>query len=239
MSILRSLFGLDEKQPIDNSRFITPQAITIPENVLALADDGQNVPKLILRPIMEGDASQWLSVRGRNADWLHPWEAGNPLPQKHPRALGFVEWVKTLREGEEAGTSLVMVVIFDQKIVGQISLGAINYGAMRSAVVGYWVDERYDGRGFTPWAVAMLADSAFEDSTGPRLHRLEINVLPENEKSLRVVHKLGLTDEGIRSKYMFVNGQWRDHRSFSLLSDDVPNGLCMRYIGKDKKSVKL
>ena len=62
---------------------------------------------------------------------------------------------------------------------------------MRSGVIGYWVDESYIGRGFAPTAVAVLADWALADAAGPRLHRLEIAVLPENERSLAVARKVG------------------------------------------------
>lgn len=58
------------------------------------------------------------------------------------------------------------------------------------------------------------------------LHRVEICVRPENTKSLRVVEKLGLAEEGMRPAYLHIDGQWRDHRVFRLLTDDYPDGCC-------------
>jgi ribosomal-protein-alanine N-acetyltransferase len=110
-------------------------------------------------------------------------------------------------------------------IVGQISLGAISYGSMRTAVMGYWVDQRYAGRGITPMAAALLADWALRDASGPRLHRLEIAILPQNERSKRVVNKIGAHYEGVRRRYMFIRGQWRDHETYSLLEDDTVLGF--------------
>ena len=77
------------------------------------------------------------------------------------------------------------------RIVGQISLGAICYGAMRTGVVGYWVDERCAGRGYAPMAVTLLADWAMFDPSGPQLHRVEIDLLPENERHVRWHSKWG------------------------------------------------
>ena len=118
------------------------------------------------------------------------------------------------------------------RIVGQISLGAICYGAMRTGVVGYWVDERCAGRGYAPMAVTLLADWAMFDPSGPQLHRVEIDLLPENERSRKVALKVGASYEGMRKAYMFVNGQWRDHESYALLPEYAPNGFTARLMGE-------
>ena len=66
-------------------------------------------------------------------------------------------------------------------------------------------------------AVTLLADWAMFDPSGPQLHRVEIDLLPENERSRKVALKVGASYEGMRKAYMFVNGQWRDHESYALL----------------------
>lgn len=123
-----------------------------------------------LRPLTGADYDEWNEVRWRNDAWLKPWESGDPL---HGAPITYKEWMKQLRRNERAGTGAVFAIEQHGRIVGQISLGAICYGAMRSGVVGYWVDERCAGRGYAPMAVALLADWAMFDPTGPRLHRME------------------------------------------------------------------
>ena len=91
-----------------------------------------------------------------------------------------------------------------------------------SATAGYWIDERVAGRGIVPTAVALATDYCF---SGLGLHRMEINIRPENAASLRVVEKLGFRDEGIRERYMHIDGKWCDHRTFALVAEDVPFGL--------------
>ena len=126
-----------------------------------------------LRPLTGADYDEWNEVRWRNDAWLKPWESGDPL---HGAPITYKEWMKQLRRNERAGTGAVFAIEQHGRIVGQISLGAICYGAMRSGVVGYWVDERCAGRGYAPMPVALLADWAMFDPTGPRLHRMEIDV---------------------------------------------------------------
>ena len=99
---------------------------------------------------------------------------------------------------------------------------------MRTGVVGYWVDQCYAGHGFPPMAVALLADWALTDPFGPVLHRLEIAILPDNARSLAVVRKVGAHHEGLRERYMYVNGQWRDHVTFALLAEDAGQGFANR-----------
>ncbi len=56
-----------------------------------------------------------------------------------------------------------------------------------------------------------------------------MNIRPENTASLRVVEKLGFRDEGLRLRYLHIDGAWRDHRTFALTRDEVPDGLLRRW----------
>ena len=174
-----------------------------------------------LRPITRADERAWAELRWRNQQWLAPWESGDPM---HGGGLTFAEWVGLQRRNERAGTAVVFLIHFGEQLVGQISLGAITYGSMRTGVVGYWVDHSHIGHGFAPTAVAMLADWAIMADDGPKLHRLEIAILPENERSRRVAEKLHARHEGLRTGYMYINGQWRDHDTYALLAEDAGEG---------------
>ena len=198
-----------------------PNAIDVPRFIQA---HGLHVP-IILRPLTSDDCDEWNEVRWRNDDWLKPWESGDPV---YGASMSFNEWVRAMRRNERNGTVVVFAIEQHGRIVGQISLGAICYGAMRTGVVGYWVDQRCAGRGFAPMALAMLADWALGDPFGPALHRLEIAILPDNARSLAVVRKVGAHHEGLRERYMYVNGQWRDHVTFALLAEDMGQGFAAR-----------
>jgi len=99
--------------------------------------------------------------------------------------------------------------------------------------MGYWVGRQTAGRGVAPTAVAMAADHCF---TTLGLHRMEINIRPENERSLRVVQKLGFRDEGIRERYLHIDGEWRDHQSFALTAEEVPEGVLARWLATRRET---
>ena len=178
-----------------------------------------------LRPITRRDAHDWFEVRSRNAAWLRPWEATAPGGSTEtPRT--YRAMVGDLLAQARHERSLPFVVTFDDRLVGQLTVSGITYGSARWGQIGYWVDGAVAGRGITPTAVALVADHCF----GPvGLHRLEVNIRPENRASLRVVEKLGFREEGLRPRFLHIDGAWRDHLGFSLLAEDVPGGLLARW----------
>jgi ribosomal-protein-alanine N-acetyltransferase len=68
------------------------------------------------------------------------------------------------------------------------------------------------------------------------LHRVEVNIRPENTASLRVVEKLGFRSEGLRERYLHIDGDWRDHLTFALCAEDVPDGLLPRWLSTSVSS---
>jgi [ribosomal protein S5]-alanine N-acetyltransferase len=186
---------------------------------------------VVLRPLRLRDATAWSAVRTANERWLSPWEgrpAGAPhagWQERHSPAV-FTLMLRGLRREARAGRTLPCAIEYDGRLAGQVTIGNVVRGAFDSAYVGYWVDGRLAGRGITPTAVALLVDHCFR-AVG--LHRVEANVRPENEASLRVVRKLGFRQEALHSRYLHIDGDWRDHLGFALLREDVPEGVLARY----------
>lgn len=177
-----------------------------------------------LRPLRLRDNTRWREVRMRNAEWLRQWEATSPEPERDV-APTYSAMVRRLRGEAREGRTMPFVVTWDGDLVGQLTVGGIAWGSLRSAHIGYWVDQRVAGRGIMPTAVALASDHCF--ATG--LHRIEINIRPENIASRRVVEKLGFRPEGLRPAYLHIDGDWRDHLSFALTAEEVPGGLLARW----------
>ncbi len=186
---------------------------------------------IALRPVRYRDKRAWSEVRRRNAEWLVPWEATSPIPGV--QLPTFAGMVRALNNQARAATALPFVITerfpgsTDPQLIGQLTVSSIVWGSAMSATLGYWVGQERAGRGITPTAVAMATDHCF-GRLG--LHRMEINVRPENKPSLRVVEKLGFRDEGLRPRYLHINGEWADHRSFALTAEEVPEGLLSRWL---------
>ena len=185
---------------------------------------------LVLRPIRYRDRKEWTDVRSRNSEWLARWEASNPVPGGG--LPDYRHMVRSLKAQAAQATALPFLItertpgFREPVIVGQLTVSSIVWGSAMMATLGYWVDKDRAGHGIAPTAVALVTDYCFQ-TLG--LHRMEINIRPENGPSLRVVEKLGFRDEGYRPRFLHINGEWADHRTFALTSEEVPEGLLARW----------
>ncbi|MBK5249413.1 MAG: GNAT family N-acetyltransferase [Actinomycetales bacterium] len=176
-----------------------------------------------LRPLRLRDRKAWDRLRRENIEWLRRWEATAPEPNAYRPT--FAQYVREQNQASRRGLAYSFVVEHEGEMVGQLTISGITRGSLQSASIGYWISEHAAGRGIVPSAVAMASDFCWFEIG---LHRVEINIRPENAASLRVVEKLGFRDEGFRERFLHIQGAWCDHRSFALTLEDVPEGLVSR-----------
>jgi [ribosomal protein S5]-alanine N-acetyltransferase len=188
--------------------------------------------EVVLAPVRQRDGGAWERVRRENAEWLRPWEATLP-PRSDPGPATFAGLVRTLSRQAREGRMLPWLVWLEPggdrsqaRLAGQLTVSGIVGGSASWGQIGYWVDQRLAGRGIIPTAVALAVDYCFRTMG---LHRIEIAIRPENVRSLRVVEKLGFRSEGLRPRYLHIDGDWRDHQVFALNAEEVPDGLLRRW----------
>ena len=177
-----------------------------------------------IRPIRLKDSRALERELAENRGWLRKWEATNP---HGPMSFDVRSSIRALQQTARAGLGLPFVIEHDGRLAGQLNVSSIAYGSLSTATIGYWVSEKFAGKGATPTAVALATDYCFF-SVG--LHRMEICIRPENQPSLRVVEKLGFRYEGLRRRYIHINGDWRDHFCFALTVDELPTGVLRRWL---------
>ncbi len=180
--------------------------------------------EITLRPVSRSDAPAWREIRARNAEWLKPWDATVP-PGGDSRPTSYPALVRRLRRMAREGTTLPFALEVEGNFAGQVTVNNIVRGSAQFASLGYWIDQRYAGRGIMPRAVAMAIDHCFA-TVG--LHRIEICIRPENTNSLRIVEKLGLTAVGLAPRFLHIDGAWRDHRIFAVTVEECPGGMLAR-----------
>lgn len=193
---------------------------------------------VVLRPLGRWEKPAWDALREANYGWTSEWDATTP-PDGEYCSLPYRRCLRMMNKRGKQGTCLPWALAIDHgwpsdpvgaeqaRLIGQVSVSDILAGSARSAVIGYWIDQTYAGHGIMPVAVALACDYCWQVM---RMHRIEICVRPENAASLRVVEKLGFRQEGIRPRYLHINGDWRDHRVFALNREEVPGGLINRLL---------
>ena len=176
-----------------------------------------------LRPIRVRDAKNLERELLENRAWLRTWEATNPFA---PMSFDTRASIRSLLSNARSGHGLPFLVEYQGEVAGQLNVSSISWGSLSSATIGYWVGKKFAGKSITPIAVALATDYCF---TELGLHRMEICIRPENAPSLRVVEKLGFRYEGLRRRFIHINGDWRDHFCFALVAEELPQGVLRRW----------
>ena len=179
---------------------------------------------MYLRAPARGDFQAWARVRDCSRAFLEPWEPVWAEDDLTRRAyIARIDRFQLLvREG--LGLALFLVERSNEQLLGGITLTNIRRGATQSGTLGYWMGVDFAGRGFMAEAAGATIDFAFDLL---KLHRIEAASMPENDRSVRLLKRLGFVPEGLARNYIQVNGRRRDHLLFSLLENDprqTPSG---------------
>ena len=187
-----------------------------------------------LRPVRLRDAKVWSDLRIRNQNSLLPWEptgVGSWAERHQPAS--WPPLFAVLKSEAKRGNILPFVIELDGRYVGQLTVGNIQRGAVRTAWIGYWIDQAHFGQGVATAAVALGVDHCF----GPvGLHRLDATVQPANAASQAVLTKIGFRREGLLERYMDVNKRWRDHILFALTAEELAGTAAERLVRSGRAS---
>ncbi len=172
---------------------------------------------LYLRPALMGDFDAWRLLRGESRAFLTPWEPTWPLDDLTRSAFHR----RVLRQDRErAQDEAYAYLIFrttDDALLGGLTLGNLRRGVAQCGTLGYWMGEKYAGKGFMTKAARALLRHAFLEMG---LHRVEAACAPDNERSRRLLERLGFQREGFARAYLLIDGAWQDHFLFAMLEGD-------------------
>lgn len=174
--------------------------------------------RIVLRTLTENDFEGWAEVRTRCQKWLVPWEpraAGANFPPEDRR--NFVARCSLRDRERHLGTGYGFGIFVAGRFAGELTLSSIQRGPFQSAFIGYWIDEAQAGNGYVPEAVVCCMRFAF---TELGLHRIEIDIIPRNAASRRVVEKLGVRLEGVAERMLSIDGVWEDHNRYAMTSEE-------------------
>jgi len=105
----------------------------------------------------------------------------------------------------------------DASLVGVYNLSQISRGFFQSAYLGYYGFAPSLGRGLMAEGLELILRHTFRHL---KLHRLEANIQPGNDRSKRLVERAGFSYEGYSSRYLKIGGRWRDHERWAITRED-------------------
>lgn len=170
-------------------------------------------PRLVVRPFDPRDVSLTTAALRANAARL-----GRSGDETLTRTA---TWIAAEHDAWERGERHSFAILPREprktSLWGQITIGDVLRGARQCASLGFWVDAAMEGRGIAHEALTCVLALAFEPLA---LHRIEAAVLPENQRSQRLLERLGFRVEGCARGYLALAGVWTDHLLYARLASD-------------------
>ncbi|MCB9844528.1 MAG: GNAT family N-acetyltransferase [Phycisphaeraceae bacterium] len=164
-----------------------------------------------IRHPIESDRREFIALRRASRAFLQPWE---PIPPRGVDTWGDAAFDRDLElAGTDRSERMLIIRREDSAIVGRISLGEIIRGPLQQAFMGYWIGERFAGRGYMTQGIGLALRHAFGHL---KLHRIEANIQPHNQPSRAVARASGFRLEGFSPKYLKIRGRWADHERWAI-----------------------
>lgn len=127
--------------------------------------------------------------------------------------------LKQFRENTQVGF-WIATIDDPNRIIGRLSFYSLIGGCMNSCYVGYHLDQQEQGKGYMKEALLAGCDFMFKYY---RLHRIEADILPTNERSIACVTSCGFAKMGYNVRFMEIDGRYQDHVMFVKLNPEVEN----------------
>jgi [ribosomal protein S5]-alanine N-acetyltransferase len=163
-----------------------------------------------LRPWRVGDEASLVA----NANNRRVWRNLSRLPHPYTHADADA-WISRARV-QSPPTDFAIEV--DGAAVGGIGIEIGRDVFYRSAEVGYWLGERWWGRGIASEALRAVTEYAFATFDLCRLHA---GVFEWNPASMRVLEKAGYTLEARHRKNVTKDGETIDRLVYALVRSDA------------------
>ena len=163
-----------------------------------------------LRLLEEADANELHALIEANRDHLAPW-----MPWAADETLeGTLEFIRLTRRQLAANDGFQTAIVRRGRIAGVIGFHRVDW-PNRATSIGYWLDERQQGRGIMTRAVRALVDHALVEW---RLNRVEIRAAPENRRSRAIPDRLGFREEGVLHESEKVGERYLDSVVYGMLA---------------------
>lgn len=166
-------------------------------------------PSTYLRRPSASDAIEFIAcVRASTAHLL-------PFVHAADQASSYRSWIA---RGRRADIEQFLVCRRDDDAIsGFVNLNNIILGGLSSAAAGWAAFTPHVRRGHLSDGVDMALEVAFMQL---RLHRVEANIQPANERSRALAARCGFRLEGYSPRFLRIGGVWRDHERWAILADD-------------------
>ncbi|WP_246941389.1 GNAT family N-acetyltransferase [Bacillus pinisoli] len=126
------------------------------------------------------------------------------------------DFIRGCLKGYAENKSLNTVIILNEEIVGIAGFNSINW-SNKTAYIGYWLGEKFQGKGIVTKVAEALTNYAFKHL---KLNKVEIRAAVENKKSRSVPERLGFINEGTIRQAEWLYDHYVDHIVYGVLVNE-------------------
>jgi RimJ/RimL family protein N-acetyltransferase len=159
-----------------------------------------------------------------NMDYLRPWMPW--VTDKVESVETRAAWLRKSRAEFDLDQDFVYGVFNpgESEVVG--GTGLHTRQGKQGLEVGYWIQQKYEGRGYATEVASALTKVAFEVNNVKRVH---ICCSVANMKSARIPEKLGFQKEGVlRKRVPNPNGQLDSMIIWTMIEEEYPHSACQK-----------
>ncbi|MEE4178238.1 MAG: GNAT family protein [Bacteroides sp.] len=171
-----------------------------------------------LRPVTLNDVEDIFCTIDRERKYLGRWLPFVEHTRNKEDSRLFIQGVMTSSDGP---ADIVYVIRYEGLFAGLIGHKFTDRANLKTEI-GYWISERFQGKGIITRSVRAMITQAFEVWG---FHRIQINVATGNKRSKRIPKKLGFTFEGIARDAELLTSGFTDIETFALLKNEWKNAL--------------
>lgn len=173
--------------------------------------------RLMLRILDEDNAQSVSDYYLRNRDFHQPWfsERNDEIFTARQQRKNLEVELRDFNIGRALPFWLTLKAD-PQRIIGRFALTNMIHGSFRSCIASWHLDRKLTGHGYAAEAGQAAIAAAFNDY---KLHRIEANILPANDRSINLAEQLGFELAGYENRYLEINGEWEDHLHYVKLAD--------------------
>jgi RimJ/RimL family protein N-acetyltransferase len=111
---------------------------------------------------------------------------------------------------------LAIVKKDDRQLIGDIGIHFLDEGS-HQVEIGYTLHRNEQGKGYAAEALSGTINYLFHELNK---HRITASIDPRNEKSIRLVERLGFRKEAHFRESLLINGEWVDDVVYAILKEE-------------------
>ena len=165
--------------------------------------------RVYLRAPRESDRDEFVRLARASRRLHRPWVYAPETARQYDAYL--------VRARVASERCFLVVARDDESLVGVYNLSQIARGFFQSAYLGYYGFAPSIGKGLMAEGLELVLRRTFRHL---KLHRLEANIQPDNERSRLLVERAGFHYEGYSPRYLKIGGRWRDHERWAITRED-------------------